>query len=98
KTSLPTPARRYALPNIACLILANSINHAAGRGDRFYCPGGYLARHPRRASDAAQSLSRRPVSAEEDRDVGVRVSRRSKGGREPSAEQRIRPVRCVIRR
>src|SRR5262249_32617386 len=53
-----------------------------GGATGFYCPGGYLARHPRRASDAAQSLSRRPVSAEEDRDVGVHVSRRSKGGRE----------------
>jgi uncharacterized membrane-anchored protein YjiN (DUF445 family) len=38
ETSLPTPARRYALPNIAFLILANSINHAARRGDRFLLP------------------------------------------------------------
>src|SRR5262249_47402990 len=28
-----------------------------GGATGFYCPGGYLARHPRRASDAAQSLA-----------------------------------------
>src|SRR5262249_52270584 len=60
-----------------------------GGATGFYCPGRYLARHPRRASDSAQSLSRRPVSAEEDRDVGVHVSRRSKGGRELSFVAKI---------
>src|SRR5262245_50814741 len=64
-----------------------------GGATGFYCPGGYLARHPRRASDAAQSLSRRPVSAEEDRDVGVHVEVRADENHHSSLKLRARPNR-----